>query len=157
VEAGALLDLVLDGEGRTIELSVRDRLFTAHQRKVLAERDGGCVIEGRTAPTTWCEAHHVQEHRDGEPTSIDNGCLLCLHHHRELGALGWQIRRRHGMPWIRPPAAIDPHRQWRPGQTSQRRLFARTFADNGGGLTCAVGPEPDGRSAPTPALFNLVV
>ncbi len=144
---------VCDQNGAIVELTSTDRVFTAAQRKVLADRDGGCVIWGCEVPASWCEVHHVQEHQDGGLTDTSNGTLLCFHHHRELAALGWEIEMRRGMPWLRPPASVDLHRTWAPAQSSAHRHFdhlrrhdpaSRASTAGGSGTTA------DSRSAPTP-------
>ncbi|MFJ6429157.1 HNH endonuclease signature motif containing protein [Microbacterium maritypicum] len=104
---------MFDSGGRIIGISATDRIFTAHQRRAIAIRDGECLIPGCHVPATWCEIHHVQEHARGGPTHTDNGVALCWHHHRTLATSGWEIRMRHGIPHIRGPVWWDPTRQWR--------------------------------------------
>lgn len=133
--AGQVQTLVTDRSGGIRELSSPSRIFTPHQRRAIAVRDGGCCIPGCEVPATWCEVHHVHEHSHGGPTHTDNGATLCWHHHRQLHALGWDIQMRSGSPWVRPPAGIDPTRAWRPAQTGTAGHFrqligARGVADN---------------------------
>ena len=111
--AGGIQRVMFDSGGRIIGIGATDRIFTAHQRRAIAIRDGECLIPGCHVPATWCEIHHVQEHARGGPTHTDNGVALCWHHHRTLGTSGWEIRMRHGIPHIRGPAWWDPTRQWR--------------------------------------------
>jgi hypothetical protein len=64
--------LALDG---TIEITgITDLLrdATPKQRKALKKRDGGCVFTGCTAPTNWCEAHHLWQHETFGPTLLPN-------------------------------------------------------------------------------------
>ncbi|MQW77210.1 hypothetical protein GHK92_15155 [Nocardioides sp. dk4132] len=44
-------------------------------------RDRECRADGCTIPATWCEAHHRQPWSAGGKTDLDNGMLLCSHHH----------------------------------------------------------------------------
>lgn len=110
---GTVQRVTLDSRGKIKALCVIDRVFTAWQRKALAVRDGGCIIPGCRVRATWCEVHHVVEHSRGGPTDVDNGVLLCWHHHRTIETSGWEIRMVDGVPQVRPPAWIDPQRRWR--------------------------------------------
>ncbi|WP_409047554.1 DUF222 domain-containing protein [Microbacterium sp. HA-8] len=122
---GTIQRVGFDGAGRIVSLGVRDRVFTAVQRKAIALRDGGCVIPGCGVRAAWCEVHHDQEHSRGGPTHCDNGLLLCWFHHRTLGTSGWSVRMRHGVPEVRGPAWWDPHRRWRPVRGSPLRRVRR--------------------------------
>ena len=96
--SGALLDL-----GRT------QRLATPAQKTALLARDGGCVIPGCTIPGDACDAHHVIWWSRGGPTDIDNLVLTCSRHHDEIHHGEWEVHMRDGVPWIRPPAWINPY------------------------------------------------
>ncbi len=44
-------------------------------------------------PPGWCEAHHAkQPWAIGKTTNLDEGVLLCAHHHRTVHRDGWAIR-----------------------------------------------------------------
>ncbi len=122
---GAIQRVLTDTNGRIRRIDTTDRVFSAHQRRAIALRDGGCIIPGCHVPAAWCEIHHVIEHSHGGPTHTDNGVLLCWHHHRTLDTSGWSIRIRHGIPEIRGPAWWDPHPRWRPTTTSPIRMRRR--------------------------------
>ncbi|GGO63532.1 hypothetical protein GCM10010910_16310 [Microbacterium nanhaiense] len=111
---GAVQKLVLDPRGRIIELGSPRRLFTAHQRRAIAARDGGCVIPGCTIPAAWCEIHHVEEHARGGATHTDNGVLLCWAHHHDLDGSGWEIQMRDGVPFVKAPHWVDRRGIFRP-------------------------------------------
>ncbi|MFE5410540.1 HNH endonuclease signature motif containing protein, partial [Microbacterium sp. NPDC056569] len=110
---GTIHRLTLTPNGAIKALHVEDRVFNHHQRKAIGARDGGCIIPGCTVPAAWCEVHHVVDWANGGPTFVDNGVLLCWHHHHGIETSGWEIRMIDGMPQVRPPAWIDPHRPWR--------------------------------------------
>ncbi|WP_022867403.1 HNH endonuclease signature motif containing protein [Schaalia vaccimaxillae] len=98
--AGAIQRISLDAQGRITDISSSSRVFTAHQRRAIALRDGGCIIPGCTVRASWCEVHHVVEHSRGGSTSTDNGVLLCWYHHRNLESNGWTITMHHGIPHV---------------------------------------------------------
>ena len=76
-----IIPAVLGGESEILDLGRAQRLFSAAQRRALLLRDRTCRAEGCDIPGTWAEAHHwVAWHSDGD-TDLDNGVLLCSHHH----------------------------------------------------------------------------
>ncbi|WP_239525924.1 HNH endonuclease signature motif containing protein [Microbacterium sp. B35-30] len=110
---GTIHRLTLAANGAIKALRVEDRGFNHWQRKAIGARDGGCVIPGCTVPAAWCEVHHVNDWAKGGPTSVDNGVLLCWHHHHGIETSGWEIRMVDGMPHVRPPGWVHPQRRWR--------------------------------------------
>jgi hypothetical protein len=126
--SGAVQRVVFDSTGRIVQLGSLERVFTSHQRRAIALRDGGCIIPGCSVSADWCEIHHVTEHSRGGPTHTDNGVLLCWHHHRTLGTSGWKVRMNHGMPEVRGPSWWDPHLKWRAVTTSPVRMRERVVS-----------------------------
>jgi hypothetical protein len=114
---GGIQKVLFDRDGKIIALGSPERVFTPQQRRAITLRDGGCVIPGCQIPAGWCEIHHVQEHARGGPTHTDNGVLFCWFHHHTIDTSGWHIRMTGGVPYVRPPAWIDPDRQWRRAST----------------------------------------
>ncbi len=110
---GTIHRLTLAANGAIRALHIEDRIFNHWQRKAIGARDGGCIIPGCTVPAAWCEVHHVTDWAKGGPTSVDNGVLLCWHHHHGIETSGWEIRMVDGMPQVRPPGWVDPQRRWR--------------------------------------------
>ena len=119
---GGIQTVVLDDAGRIMQLGSPERCFTAHQRRAITLRDGGCLIPGCSVPAAWTEIHHVIPDTDGGPTHTSNGVLLCWFHHRTIDTSGWAIRMRRGVPEIRPPVWLDPGGRWRTATTSPTRL-----------------------------------
>jgi hypothetical protein len=104
-EAG-IVPVLFDDDRRVIDIGVPKRLFTRRQRIALAARDRGCTFPECDRPPSWTEAHHLKPWSEGGPTSIDNGILLCRHHHLLVHDHGWGIRRV-GREWqFDPPPAV---------------------------------------------------
>lgn len=76
-----LIPAVLGGDSEVLDLGRAQRLFTAAQRRALLLRDRTCRAEGCDIPGTWAEAHHWIAWQFGGDTDLDNGVLLCSHHH----------------------------------------------------------------------------
>lgn len=111
-----IIPAVLGAESEVLDLGRRRRLFSLAQRRALAERDDGCAWAGCPHPPGYTEAHHIRWwERDAGPTDLDNGVLLCTHHHHRVHADGWQIRVRKGVPWFTPPRHIDLRQRPRRG------------------------------------------
>jgi hypothetical protein len=105
---GGTVAVVVDQHGDIVNFGREQRLFTARQRAALAVRDGGCRFPDCEKPPSWCEAHHVDFWaRDRGKTDLENGVLLCRYHHMLMHNASWEILRREGAFWARPPAAID--------------------------------------------------
>jgi hypothetical protein len=100
--------LAFDDNGQALNLGRETRFHTPHQRILIAARDGGCLFEGCDRPPSWCEVHHVRHwQRDRGETSIENGILLCRHHHLLAHNNGWEFTHDDAGYWIIPPSNID--------------------------------------------------
>lgn len=136
LEIGTGEPVVFDGTGDLIEEHVlasrfgsswtdlvdggrTHRLFGRKQKSDLAVRDGGCRWPGCSRPPSWCEAHHVKHWaRQRGSTTVENGILLCKHHHLLLHNNRWEIERRRSSRsngandyWLIPPIELDPERE----------------------------------------------
>jgi len=108
----AVLPAVLGGAGQVLDVGRSRRLFTGPLRRALVLRDRGCAFPGCDRPPSWCEAHHLRHWADGGTTSLDNGVLLCAHHHRLVERGDWTVRlATDGVPDFHPPPWIDPARR----------------------------------------------
>lgn len=86
--------VTVDACGKPLDVGREHRLFTPRQRIALAIRDGGCRWRSCDRPSSYCEAHHIDEwQRDQGRTDINRGILLCRFHHMELHHGGWRIMR----------------------------------------------------------------
>ncbi len=88
-----ILPAVLGGASLPLDLGRVRRLFTPAQRKALLIRDQTCRAEGCDTPGTWCEAHHLDPWTTGGPTDLDNGILLCSHHHHRAHDTSYRTDR----------------------------------------------------------------
>ncbi|GAB2813109.1 HNH endonuclease signature motif containing protein [Lentzea nigeriaca] len=114
--SAGILPIVLGSRSQPLNVGRRSRLFTSGIRRALVARDHGCAFPGCTRPPKHCDAHHIQHWADGGDTSLDNGVLLCRHHHTLIHRSGWDVTIEHGMPVFYPPAWLDPERRPRHNQ-----------------------------------------
>ncbi|WP_168929697.1 HNH endonuclease signature motif containing protein [Nocardioides sp. GY 10127] len=91
-EAG-LVPAVLGGPSEVLDLGRTRRLHTAKQRLALALRDGGCTVEGCTAPPAHCHTHHDTPWAAGGATTLANARLLCPFHHRRVHDPGYTVQQ----------------------------------------------------------------
>ena len=119
-----LIPIVLGGTGEVLDVGRSQRLFTRKLRRAITARDGGCAAPDCSIYAPWCEAHHIQHWEHGGPTSVDNGVLLCSHHHHAVHAGAWDIEVVDGIPWFIPARYHDPT------QTPRRNHYWRTGSSN---------------------------
>jgi hypothetical protein len=106
-----IIPAVLGGDGAVLDVGNGRRLFTGALRQALILRDRGCAFPGCDRPPSWCDAHHIRSWVDGGSTSLDNGVLLCGHHHRVIHEGAWAVRLGlDRFPEFIPPAYVDPGR-----------------------------------------------
>jgi hypothetical protein len=140
-----------DPAGRPLDVGRASRLFTRKQRRALRARDGGCMFPGCERPPSWTEAHHIRHWvRDRGGSDIDDGILLCRHHHRLVHDQGWEFRCTMAEGSIRyeliPPITIDSRQEpvTLPSRSAAyRRLREQTVAFSAGQQP--VGRRPDHR------------
>ncbi len=106
--SAGLIPVVLGADGEVLDVGRASRPFTPVQRLALAVRDGGCLWFGCDRPPSWCEAHHIEEWSHGGDTSLENGVLLCRHHHLLLHNNGWQMVHTPDGLAVKPPRDVDP-------------------------------------------------
>ena len=140
-----IIPAVLGGDSQILDLGRGSRLFTGSTRQLLVLRDQGCVFPGCNAPPTVCEGHHITPWWAGGRTDIDNGVLLCPHHHRIVEPRPadqenqWQVRiGSDGVPELLPPRFVDKHRKPR---RHQRFSLTPAQLPLDGGDSGEVAPE----------------
>ncbi|MDP3209528.1 MAG: DUF222 domain-containing protein, partial [Rhodoglobus sp.] len=126
---GNITALTFTSDGQPLDVGREQRLFTRRQKVALAARDGGCLFPGCDRPPSWTEAHHIKHWvRDAGETNIEDGVLLCRHHHLLTHNNHWEIERHGTAYWLIPPPDIDPHQKRIPLPTKSaalRDLLAR--------------------------------
>jgi len=104
------IGLEFDDNGRPLRLGRRKRTFTEAQKMVLGAIWGGCAHPGCERPPSWTEAHHIDEwHRDHGSTDIEDGILLCRHHHLMVHNNGWNVERTATDYRLLPPPGDPLH------------------------------------------------
>ncbi|MQA26135.1 MAG: DUF222 domain-containing protein [Micromonosporaceae bacterium] len=107
-----IIPAVLGTDSMPLDLGRAVRLFTPAQRRALILRDKGCAFPGCDRHPQWCEAHHIRHWADGGVSDLDNGVLLCGHHHRLIHKGEWEVQiADDGHPEFIPPSLIDPRRK----------------------------------------------
>nr|WP_269846387.1 HNH endonuclease signature motif containing protein [Naasia lichenicola] len=119
-----IIPIGLDSKGEILFAGRGSRLFNRAQRRAMALRDGGCVVDGCTAPLSQVQAAHIRSWAAGGPTDLDNGLLLCAFHHRMFDLGGWEYMRQGDKRYLVPPADIDPLRRPRPIRNRRPNLQA---------------------------------
>ncbi len=121
--AAGILPIVFDDCGQPMRMGRKSRLFTEAQRIALAARDGGCRFPGCDRPPSWTEAHHADEWlRDQGPTDVENGILLCSHHHLLVHNAGWKVVRTGSDYFVVPPPSVDPRQRPIPAPSRSEAL-----------------------------------
>ena len=116
-----IIPMILGSKSEVLDVGRASRTFPAHLRRALVARDRGCAWPGCDRPPDWCDGHHINFwERDFGRTCLDNGCLLCRHHHTEIHKEEWVIRMAaDGLPEFIPPRWIDP--QQKPRRNTLRK------------------------------------
>jgi hypothetical protein len=110
--------IVFGPDSAPLDVGRTQRTYTGPQRRAVTARDRHCQYPGCSAPPTLGEIHHIRWWgRDHGPTSVDNGILLCWHHHHTVHQRGitiartngsWTFTERHGQLITPPGPAASP-------------------------------------------------
>jgi hypothetical protein len=90
--------IVLDADGLPLDVGRAKRVVPPHIRRAVELRDRTCVFAGCSAPTHWCDVHHLLEWINGGETSVQNSALLCERHHTKVHH-GFRVDRDPGGRW----------------------------------------------------------
>lgn len=102
--------IVVSADGVPMDLGQTQRLYTGQQRRAVIVRDRRCAWNGCDVPAAYCEVHHIRWwDRDRGATSVENGVLLCSHHHHVVHQHDLRIVRL-GRPPTRGPVLGEPCR-----------------------------------------------
>jgi hypothetical protein len=99
---GGHLPVLFSDDGQALNVGQTQRLHTARQRAAISARDGGCIADC-DRPPAWCEVHHINEFSKGGSTSVEDGVLLCKHHHMLIHNNGWRVKRVGDQYHLHPP------------------------------------------------------
>jgi hypothetical protein len=85
--------------GQPLDVGRSHRTAPPWIRRALHARDRGCRWPGCTAPTPWCDAHHLTMWQDGGHTTVDSMLILCRlcrrrhnRHYADLGIMPRSVR-----------------------------------------------------------------
>ena len=106
-----LLPIVLGSDSQILDAGNRARLFSAEQRKLMYARDRGCTFPNCKQGVDRCEAHHVHEYSRGGETTLENGAMVCSHHHHLVHETEWRIQVKNGVPYWVAPLDEDPNQR----------------------------------------------
>jgi hypothetical protein len=142
--------IVFGPKGVPLDVGWAQRTYTGPQRAAVVARDRTCRYPGCSAPPFLCEVHHVLWWSRLGRTSVENGVLLCAHHHR-------LVHQRDVVITVDDTGFVFRHRDGRPIGRSVRREVGRIGdlpADGEGppGREGAVGEGQDGGGGRDPGV-----
>ena len=101
---GDIIPIVLDGDGRVVDVGRAKRLATADQRRALRAMHRTCAAPDCPVRFGDCDIHHLKEWREGGLTNLENLIPLCSKHHHLIHEGQWQPPSRGHPPPDRRPA-----------------------------------------------------
>ncbi len=127
-----LIPIVLDGDGRALDVGRSKRTATPDQRRALRAMHRTCIGPDCTVPFSQTRAHHIEWWtRDRGATDIANLAPVCERCHHLVHEGGWTLSMTADRiaTWIRPDGSVhhvgptvDRHRA--DGEASTRRRVA---------------------------------
>jgi hypothetical protein len=112
--------IVTSGTSQVLDVGRSTRSWSGPQRRAVVARDVTCRWPGCTMPASRTIVHHVRFWSNGGDTSVDNGVLLCHHHHRQVHEGRWELRLDPGTGEVvvRSPSGAREMRGRPPGRGS---------------------------------------
>jgi uncharacterized protein DUF222 len=90
--------MVMSPDGLPLDVGREKRVVPPSIRRAVEQRDRHCVFAGCSAPTHWCDVHHLLEWILGGETSLANSALLCERHHTKVHH-GFRVQRDPAGRW----------------------------------------------------------
>ena len=91
----AINRVIFGPRSQILDVGRAERTFTGPRRAAIIARDKHCRYPGCTAPPVLCECHHIRHWaRDHGSTAVNEGVLLCWHHHDLVHRRHIEIHRR---------------------------------------------------------------
>lgn len=138
--------IVMNAASVPLDVGRTERLYNREMRRAVTARDRHCQWPGCTIRASWCEVHHVWFFSDGGPTSVGNGCTLCVYHHH-------RVHQEHLRITIREDGFDFHYRDGRHLGTTRRRRTpvkgTRTTTGTGTGADAGTGTGIDDGLIPT--------
>jgi hypothetical protein len=106
-----IIPVVLGGPSEPLDVGRFRRTAPLGLRRAVTIRDRGCAFPGCDRRPRQCDVHHVIHWADGGETCLENCCLLCSRHHREVHETGWEITIYPDRVEFIPPGILDPLRK----------------------------------------------
>ena len=88
-----IIPVVLGGKSEVLDIGRQRRFHTKAQRIAMTLRDQGCTATDCDRPPAMTHAHHDIPWAHGGRTDLQNGRLLCGHHHRRIHDHRYQATR----------------------------------------------------------------
>lgn len=130
--------MVLSAEGLPLDVGRTQRLYSGAQRRAVIVRDRQCSWNGCEVPAAFCEVHHIRWwDRHGGETSVENGLLVCSHHHHVIHELSLDVRRLGSDPTGGPAPGRATPAPGRAGPTGRVSGVRYSFHRPGGSLVNA--------------------
>ena len=102
--AAGIIPAVLGGKSEVLDIGRQRRYHTKAHRIAMTLRDQGCTAIDCDRPPAMTHAHHDIPWAEGGTTNLQNGRLLCRHHHRRVHDPRYQNTRH-------PNGKISFHRR----------------------------------------------
>jgi hypothetical protein len=101
-----IIPVVLDGDGRALDVGRSSRVATQAQRSALRAMHATCIGPNCDVPFDDCRIHHIVPWEQGGPTDLANLAPLCEsgRHHQQVHEQGWTLTMTADRvaTWIRP-------------------------------------------------------
>ena len=144
-----ILPMVLDGEGRPLDVGRGQRLANRAQRRALRALHKTCVFPDCETPFDDCEIHHIHWWEKLGTSDLGNMAPVCTRHHHLVHEGGWAmsidarrnvtVYRPDGTPWL--TQVWEPPDGEHPTQSIDTLTRQRTQGPPG-------RPEPRGHTGP---------